>query len=165
MSHSPFHLVVLRTATIESSLAVDQVFGLRFEQHHHGSGAVHHASTLGSVVLQPDPQRHEADTTRAGRIGFAGRDRDPPIANRTQQGGRRMTAPPDSAWRLRAVVANPDHHRVDLVAQVRSGAFERILKHRNFKPAACIAAQHRHATDALYRGVFGTWWHVMVFPV
>lgn len=117
MSQISFNLIVLRVATIEQSLAFYRALGLLFEQHQHGSGAVHYASTLGSVTLELYPRRNEADTTRAVRIGFAVADLDTTIARLEQQGVRIITAPHNSMWGRRAVVADPDDHRIELVQQ------------------------------------------------
>lgn len=114
MSQITLNLIVLRTADIERSLAFYRALGLQFKQHQHGSGAVHYASTLGAVVLELYPQRNEADTTRAVRIGFAVSNLDLVLAELEQQGARIITAPHQSPWGRRAVLADPDEHRIEL---------------------------------------------------
>ncbi len=112
-----FNLIVLRTSNIDQSLAFYRALGLHFEQHQHGSGAVHYASTLGPVVFELYPQRNPADTTHAVRIGFTVADLDTVIAQGEHHGGRLITTPRHSPWGRRAVLADPDEHRVELIEQ------------------------------------------------
>lgn len=114
MSAISLNLIVLRTAQIEQALAFYAALGLHFAPHQHGTGALHYASTLGEVVMELYPQRTATDTTSAVRIGFAVSDLAALLARLDALGVRLLTTPHASPWGLRAVVADPDGHRVEL---------------------------------------------------
>jgi lactoylglutathione lyase len=114
MSVISLNLIVLRTAQIESALAFYAALGLHFAQHQHGTGALHYASTLGAIVMELYPQRSVTDTTSAVRIGFAVADLAAALARLEALEVRLLTAPHTSPWGMRAVVADPDGHRVEL---------------------------------------------------
>jgi catechol 2,3-dioxygenase-like lactoylglutathione lyase family enzyme len=119
MSPSRLNLVVLRVCDIEPSAAFYRLLGLEFTRHSHGSGPQHYASEANGFVFELYPASPEQPVSASTRIGFAVADVDASAALLSAVPGDRMvSAPKDSPWGRRAVVADPDDHRVELVASV-----------------------------------------------
>ncbi|HYE17410.1 MAG TPA: VOC family protein [Tepidisphaeraceae bacterium] len=114
---SRLNLVVLRVADIERAAAFYGLLGLRFERHAHGSGPVHYACEDGGVVFELYPATAEMPVSMSARVGFAVADVDAAVAALGAVAGARVvSAAKGSEWGRRAVVADPDGHRVELTA-------------------------------------------------
>ena|SRR5579883_2906415 len=115
MSFEPrLNLVVIRARDLERAAQFYGALGLAFEKHRHGKGAEHYASVSESLVFEIYPQQAEAQSTSATRIGFLVRSVDAAVAHLAGQGASVISAPQDSPWGRRAVVTDPDGHRVEL---------------------------------------------------
>ena len=118
---SRLNLVVIRAADLEISRSFYERIGLVFTEHQHGAGPVHLASESEGFVFEiyPAGQKFTADT----RLGFSVADVDKLVAELRGLGFRVVTEPGDSEWGRRAVVCDPDGHRVELseVADERIG--------------------------------------------
>jgi lactoylglutathione lyase len=115
MSHVTLNLVVLRSADIARAAAFYACLGLQFSQHRHGSGPEHFAAELtGGGVFELYPIGNGASTLGT-RVGFCVASVDETIAALRDYPGAVICTPCDSEWGRRAVVADPDGHRVDLV--------------------------------------------------
>ena len=114
------NLLVLRAADIERSASFYRIVGFDFLKHAHGSGPQHYACDASGFVFELYPATAEHDISSSVRIGFAVADVDD-VASRLSSftGARLVTAPKDSEWGRRAVVADPDGHRIELVATGR----------------------------------------------
>lgn len=89
--------------------------GLQFRLHRHGSGPEHFAAELlGGGVFELYPVTDGASTLGT-RIGFRVPSVDDAVAALSDYPGALITPPRDSEWGRRAVVADPDGHRVELV--------------------------------------------------
>jgi lactoylglutathione lyase len=114
MSKVQLNLVVIRSGNIEQAAIFYQRLGLSFIKHRHGNGLEHFASELGGVTFEIYPYRTEAVPTTATRLGFQVSSVDD-IVDELQRYGALIVSPPaDSDWGRRAVVADPDGHRVEL---------------------------------------------------
>lgn len=117
------NLVVLRVADIDRSADFYRLLGLQFTKHTHGSGPGHYASEADGFVLELYPASPEQPVSASTRIGFAVADVDAAAsALGAVAGARVVSAPKDSEWGRRAVVADLDGHRVELVGDARRGA-------------------------------------------
>ena len=107
-------LVVIRVADLERSRRFYEALGVRFNFEQHGAGPEHLAAEMGGVVFEIYP-RGTGPTSTGTRIGF----RVPSIASvlsAAQTAGAKVLSPPSkSPWGLRAVIADPDEHRIELV--------------------------------------------------
>jgi predicted enzyme related to lactoylglutathione lyase len=114
MAGVTLNLVVLRSADLERTARFYDLLGVKFVREQHGSGPEHLACCLGGVVLEFYPNASASDDSRP-RIGFDV----PSVADAVQavreEGGIIVTPPKESPWGLRAVVADPDGHRVELI--------------------------------------------------
>jgi lactoylglutathione lyase len=111
------NLVVLRVSDIDRAAAFYRLLGVEFTKHAHGSGPLHYVSEANGVVFELYPATAEQAVSSSTRIGFAVADVDDAVSKLGAfVGARVVTAPKDSEWGRRAVVADPDGHRVELVA-------------------------------------------------
>ena len=89
--------------------------GLQFSQHRHGSGPEHFAAELpggGAFELYPVS---DGASTLGTRIGFRVPSVDETVAALSDYAGAVVSPPRDSEWGRRAIVTDPDGHRVELV--------------------------------------------------
>ena len=111
------NLVVLRVADIERAAAFYGLLGFEFLKHAHGTGPEHYACEVDGFVFELYPATGEQGVSSSTRIGFAVANVDE-AAGRVGSfwGARVVVGPKDSEWGRRAVVADPDGHRIELVA-------------------------------------------------
>lgn len=114
MSNVTLNLVVLRSPDIARAAAFYSRLGLQFRQHRHGTGPEHFAAELPGGVFELYPVA-DGTSTLGTRIGFRVPSVDDAVAALSDYPGAVISAPRDSEWGRRAVVADPDGHRVELV--------------------------------------------------
>jgi lactoylglutathione lyase len=117
------NLVVIRSADLDRAERFYRVLGLHFERHRHGTGPEHLAAQPyeGGYVFEVYPASVKAGSTTGVRIGFSVDAVDVYLDQLVEAGGTIVQAPADSEWGRRAVVADPDGHRVELVMHAVSG--------------------------------------------
>src|SRR4051812_36710496 len=116
MSQAKLNLVVIHSADLERSAQFYKALGVHMTLERHGSGPKHFAGRAGSVLLEIYPRKAgQASTgTRLGfRIASLARVFDELIA----AGGSVASLPKKSPWGFRAVVVDPDGHRIELVIE------------------------------------------------
>jgi lactoylglutathione lyase len=91
------------------------LLGLRFTQHRHGNGPEHFAAELGSSVFELYPLAPNVASTLGTRIGFRIPSLEAVIAALGDYPAAVHSPPKMSPWGLRAVVADPDGHLVELI--------------------------------------------------
>jgi hypothetical protein len=109
------NLVVLRSADLERAVAFYTRLGLRFSRHRHGSGPEHFAAELPGGVFELYPLPQGGASTLGTRVGFSVPSVDVALAALSDYPGAVVTSARDSEWGRRAVVADPDGHRVELL--------------------------------------------------
>lgn len=120
MDAARLNLVVLRVADVEQSARFYRTLGLSFEKHAHGGGPVHLASEVDGLVFELYPATEGQPVSASTRVGFAVSNLDELFASLAGIAGAKVVSPPkDSEWGRRAVVADPDGHRVELVEAER----------------------------------------------
>lgn len=110
------NLVVIRSQQMDRSAAFYEALGLRFQKHRHGDGPEHYASESESQTFEIYPLAKDATPTTETRIGFAVVEVDSVFARLLHAGGEPVSSPKQSPWGRRAVVRDPDGHRVELTA-------------------------------------------------
>ena len=108
------NLVVLYSTDLERAARFYALLGLEFVKEQHGSGPEHLACVLGSVVLELYPAAGKL-VEPLTRIGFSVSSVARTVEAVRSSGGEVITPPKETRWGLRAVVADPDGHRVELV--------------------------------------------------
>ncbi|HEV8292347.1 MAG TPA: VOC family protein [Tepidisphaeraceae bacterium] len=109
MAQPALNLLVIRSPDIDRPARFYELLGLTFLKHTHGT-----AAELGSAVFEIYPRRDEKDSTSSTRLGFRVLNLDQTIANLQQSGAKIISAPKDTPFGRRAVVDDPDGHRVEL---------------------------------------------------
>jgi predicted enzyme related to lactoylglutathione lyase len=93
---------------------------LNFSRHRHGSGPEHFASEDAGGVFEIYPMREPDGPSRQVRLGFAIVDVRRTVAQLSAMGVEIVSTPAASPWGLRAVVADPEGHRVELTEATTS---------------------------------------------
>jgi len=108
------NLTVIRCAAIDASAGFFRLIGPEFEKHWHGSVPDHYAASDGIWTFELYPASAKFPASSSTRIGFAVGECDE-VAERLRVAGFTIdTVPTDSPWGRRAVVLDPDGHRVEL---------------------------------------------------
>ena len=115
MSFVSLNLVVLRSSDIARAGEFYSCLGLQFLRHKHGNGPEHLSAELGTGVFELYPLSPDGPSTLGTRIGLSVPSLDAAIAAIGKYPGAIISSPKDSEWGRRAVVADPDGHRVELV--------------------------------------------------
>ena len=115
MNKVTLNLVVLRSPDIARASAFYTRLGLNFTLHRHGKGAEHFAAELPGGVFEIYTQTADSPSTLGTRIGFAVPSVDTVINALADYPQAIVSAPKDSEWGRRAVIADPDGHRVELI--------------------------------------------------
>jgi len=107
-------LIVLRSADLARAEAFYNLLGITFDRERHGSGPEHLAGRVGPLVFELYPLDGGSGTTSV-RLGFRVASVRETVAKLAEAGARIVTPPTNGTWGLRAVVADPDGHRIELV--------------------------------------------------
>lgn len=113
------NLVVLKGVDPERLKAFYSKLGLRFVKHRHGTGAEHYASESSGRVFEIYPASSQAKSTKGLRIGFGVMDTKATISKLVKAGGEIISPPKDSPWGIRAVIKDPEGHKVEITQSVR----------------------------------------------
>lgn len=108
------NLVVLRSSDLDGAAAFYSSLGLKLSRHAHGSGPVHLVCETAGHVFEIYPLNRDETATSSTRIGFAVPSVDEAYTASLAAGGRAVSSPKASPWGKRAIVADPDGHRVEL---------------------------------------------------
>lgn len=106
---------MLRVADLECAANFYRLLGLEFVKHAHGSGPEHYACEMPGFVLELYPATAEQPVSASTRLGFSVAEVDDLVAKLAAAGSKTLSAPRDSEWGRRAVVIDPDGHRVELL--------------------------------------------------
>ncbi len=120
MSNIALNLVVLRSPDIVRAAAFYSRLGLQFSQHRHGRGPEHFAAELSGSVFELYPVAPNGPSTLGTRVGFRVPSVDAALTALADYPSAVVTPPVDSEWGRRAVVADPDGHRVELLQIIPS---------------------------------------------
>jgi lactoylglutathione lyase len=116
MADAILNLVVIRSADLERAACFYGALGIPLKRERHDAGAEHLAGGVGSAVLEIYPQQGDAKTS-ATRLGFRVGSLADALAAAQANGGTVTAQPQQSPWGLRAVVIDPDGHRVELIQE------------------------------------------------
>jgi lactoylglutathione lyase len=111
---SMLNLLVLKSENPESLARFYSAFGLSFVREKHGNGPVHHSSNAGGSVFEIYPCANANEKTTGTRIGFKVKSIDQTIAA-CPSNVRVLSAPKQTPWGRRAVILDPEGHKVELM--------------------------------------------------
>jgi catechol 2,3-dioxygenase-like lactoylglutathione lyase family enzyme len=109
------NLVVVRVNDLEASRRFYNSIGLVLTSERHGNGPQHYSADLDGVVVEFYPRSSDGDRTDQPRLGFSVPNINEVLAACQNAGGEIISAPKDSPWGRRAVVQDPDGHKVELI--------------------------------------------------
>ena len=118
MSERPIicNLIVIRSRDLDRAAGFYAALGLSLKRHSHGNGPWHLVSENAGQVFEIYPLGRNGQNTSAARIGFSVPSVDETYSALLLAGGTEVAAPQLSPWGRRAVVCDPDGHRVELTA-------------------------------------------------
>ncbi len=118
MSEHPIvcNLIVIRSRDLDRAAEFYAALGLSLKRHSHGNGPLHLASENAGQVFEIYPLGENDQSTSTARIGFSVPSVDEAYSALLSAGGTKVSAPQLSPWGRRAVVSDPDGHRVELTA-------------------------------------------------
>ncbi len=114
------NLIVIRSRDLDRAAEFYAALGISFERHSHGNGPLHLANENAGQVFEVYPLGEDGQSTSAARIGFSVPSVDDAYSALLLAGGTGVSAPKLSPWGRRAVVSDPDGHRVELTASIAS---------------------------------------------
>ena len=110
------NLIVLRADDVPALVRFYTALGMQFEAHQHGKGAPHWAwEAADGTVFEIYPKRNAADSTQSVRLGFAVPNIEQTLAGLNGHSYTVISAPKLSQWGKRAVVDDPEGHRIELI--------------------------------------------------
>lgn len=115
--HAPppaLNLVVIRSTDIERAQRFYAAMGLPLARESHGAGPSHYVSAVGGLVFEIYPMAAGQPPTTGTRLGFQVDAVDALIPGLVEAGGSVVVAAGDVPGGRRAVVSDPDGHRVEL---------------------------------------------------
>jgi lactoylglutathione lyase len=121
MTKVTLNLVVLRSPDTARAVGFYTRLGLQFQKHRRGTGAEHFAAEMAGSVFEIYRLSPDAASTLGTRIGFAVPSVDAALAAIRDYPGSAVSPAKDSEWGRRAVVVDPDGHKVELL-EVRETA-------------------------------------------
>ena len=107
------NLVVIRAASLEASRQFYEALGLSFVVEKHGAGPDHLTASVGDAVFEIYP-RGNRPASEGVRLGFRTPDVATSVAAVEQLGAVIASPLRDGPWGRRAVVIDPDGHRVEI---------------------------------------------------
>ena len=114
MSKARCNLLVIRSKDLKRAARFYEAIGLQFTKHSHGNGPEHYANETEILTFEIYPQLENGLPTTETRIGFEVADIDHILDQLTEAGGDIISLPKNSEWGRRAVVRDPDGHKVEL---------------------------------------------------
>jgi lactoylglutathione lyase len=115
MSVPSLNLLVLKAEDPDQLCRFYSGLGLRFIREQHGNGPVHHASELGGSVFEIYPRKPEEPSTTATRLGLTVPSLDAALLAVRSANGVVLREPSEYRQGRRAVVCDPEGHKVELV--------------------------------------------------
>jgi lactoylglutathione lyase len=109
------NLVVLRSSNLDRAMIFYSKLGLNFKKHRHGTGPEHYSAELAGGVFELYPQGEDGPSSLGTRIGFTMSSVDEAIKALADYPRAVISPAKDSEWGRRAVVSDPDGHRVELL--------------------------------------------------
>ena len=108
------NLIVIRVKDLNRSKKFYETLGINFSYEQHGKGEKHLSAMLEGIVFEIYPSSNNIDTS-AIRLGFRVSSVDETIEELQAIETVIVSPPKDSQWGKRAVIVDPDGHKIELV--------------------------------------------------
>jgi predicted enzyme related to lactoylglutathione lyase len=113
MTDVALSLIVIRSSDLDRAARFYSLLGIAFNRERHDSGPEHLACRIGPVVLEIYPC-DGASPTAAVRLGVQVASVHAAMSVLNEAGTKTISLPKDGPWGLRAVVVDPDGHRIEI---------------------------------------------------
>ena len=117
---------MIRSAKPEATLAFYRELGCEFVEEKHGNGPLHHSCEMGRTVFEIYPGEDGAAVNRkqagATMLGFTVPSLNPILSRLAEFGAEILTPAKQTAWGLRATVADPDGRAVNIAESTEASA-------------------------------------------
>ena len=110
-------LVVIRAADLAQLARFYSALGMSFQAEKHGAGPLHYVSTDTGITFEIYPCSAEEAPTTGTRLGFATVSLDVVLNALTEYGGEIVAPTRGSPWGRRAVVIDPEGHKIEISEQ------------------------------------------------
>lgn len=110
------NLIVIRSSNLERAANFYRALGLHLSCHAHGNGPEHYAFEGNGHTFEIYPLVDDSLPTHSTRIGFAVHSVDHTFTEAVAAGAKPLLFPRDSEWGRRAVIVDPDGHKVELTS-------------------------------------------------
>lgn len=114
MNQITLNLIVIRTKDLEISKRFYETLGICFSYEQHGNGEKHLSAVLLGIVFEIYPRSNVLHTS-AVRLGFRVSSVDKVIEDLEENEVVVLSSPRDSQWGRRAVILDPDGHKIELI--------------------------------------------------
>lgn len=115
MNKIALNLIVIRVEDLIRSKKFYEILGMSFSYEQHGNGEKHLCAILSGIVFEIYPSIRNIDTLGV-RLGFRVSSVDKVIKDLEEIETVIVSPPKDSQWGRRAVILDPDGHKIELVA-------------------------------------------------
>ena len=112
-------LIAIRVSDCARSVTFYAAMGFTFAREQHGNGPEHFSTCSGETVFELYPASDRFPVTTV-RLGFTVNSIDAVLNAWRQCNCKILSEPKASPWGLRAVVADPDGHRIELTQSTPS---------------------------------------------
>jgi lactoylglutathione lyase len=109
------NLVVIRSDNLERLVTFYRSLGLQFSKEKHGRGAEHYSCRSGELVFEIYPLRSTESSTGGVRLGFSVKCLETTIQTALAEGATLVSERVQSNQEKRAVIKDPDGHKLELV--------------------------------------------------
>lgn len=113
------NLIVIRVSDIERSACLYRALGLALTREKHGTGPEHYSADLEGTIFELYPQSTDQEGTSRIRLGFTVNQLDRVVNACVTAGARLVASPKESSWGRRAVIEDPDGHKIELTEDTR----------------------------------------------
>ena len=114
MNQIALNLIVIRVKDLIRSKKFYEILGISFLYEQHGKGEKHLSATLSGIVFEIYPSSNNIDTCFLG-FGFRASSVDKAIEDLQAIETVIVSPAKDSQWGRRAVILDPDGHKIKLV--------------------------------------------------
>ncbi|MCJ8283184.1 MAG: bleomycin resistance protein [Rivularia sp. ALOHA_DT_140] len=108
------NLIVIRVEDLIKSKDFYETLGIKFDYEQHGQGEKHLSTVLEGMIFEIYPRNNNLDTS-ALRLGFRVSSVDKIIEKLEKIEAVILSPPKNSTWGRRAVISDPDHHKIELI--------------------------------------------------
>ncbi|MEL6457444.1 MAG: VOC family protein [Cyanobacteria bacterium J06621_15] len=115
MNPIALNLIVIRVKDLEISKKFYERLGINFVCEQHGNGEKHLCAMLSGIVFEIYPSNNNNIDTSAVRLGFRVSSVDKTIEELQAIETDIISPPKNSSWGKRAVIVDPDGHKIELI--------------------------------------------------